>query len=59
MSFLFWTFPCLNYEDSLNIASLMVLYFLYFVSYHTSMGSVGIGHLLEVFLEVAVMDIST
>lgn len=55
MTFSFWMFLYINYEDSLNIASLTVLYF---VSDHKLMGCMDIGHVLEAFLQVAVIDIS-
>lgn len=53
--FSFWMFPYINYEDSLNIVSLMALYFL---SGHKFMSSMGISHILEAFLKIAVTDIS-
>lgn len=46
--FFLWMFPYINYEDSLNIAKLMVLYFM---SGHKLMGLMGIGHILEAFLK--------
>lgn len=53
--FFLWIFPYVNYEDSLNIASLMVSYF---ISDHKLMSPMGIGPVLEAFLKVAVTVLS-
>lgn len=48
-------FSYINYEDSLNIVSIMALYF---VSGHKLMSSMRISHILEAFFKMAVTDIS-